>query len=91
MAYSTTNPPHLLSQAIAATRLWVYVSADAAAVVDAAGYFTNGFDLGMRQNDQIIVYNRAGNITTWHRVIVEAGNVIDLGDGTTVGSATDTD
>jgi hypothetical protein len=91
MAYSTSNPPVLLQQPIAGLRLWYYSSADAAATVDAAGYFTNGFDLGMRANDQIFVYNTAGSITTWHRVMVDAGNLIDLSDGTIIGSATDSD
>jgi hypothetical protein len=90
MSYSTANPPRLLMQAIAGQRLWYYESADAAATVDGSGYFSNGHDLGMRNKDQIIVFDTTNSITTWHRVAV-TGTTIDLGDGTTVGSATNSD
>ena len=90
MAYSTSSPPNLLVQAIAGQRLWYYESGDAAATVDASGYFTNGYNLGMRDKDQIIVYDTGSSITTWHRVIV-SGTTVNLANGTTVGSATDSD
>lgn len=64
MAYATTNPP-MLTLAGGLTRgnpnananeatginIWSYVSADAAATVNGAGYITNGDALGMKVGD----------------------------------------
>lgn len=95
MPYSTDNPPRCRSDSFAgAGNLWYYTSADAAAVVDTAGYITNGGRLGLKVGDLVQVYNTAGLIHTQHRVVsvsaVEPG-AVDLGDGTTVGTATNTD
>lgn len=91
MSYSTSSPPRLLVQPIAGRSLWYYESADAAATIDASGYITNGYDLGMRDKDQLIAYDTGNSITTWHRVINTSGTTINLSNGTTVGTATDSD
>jgi hypothetical protein len=73
---------------------WYYTSADAAATVDAAGYITNGGNLGMKVGDLVQVYNTAGLVHSMHRVVsvsTTAPGAVDLGDGTTVGTATNTD
>lgn len=55
MAYSTSNPPKLSAQPIAGPRLWIYTSTDVSTDVDDAGYFTNGYLLGMRVGDVVHV------------------------------------
>lgn len=70
-------------------RLYVLKSAEAAGDIDANGYITGGYDLGMRASDSVIVVDTATPLTTFHRVESStAGGVSDLAVGTTVGSAT---
>ncbi|MER9410309.1 hypothetical protein [Mesorhizobium sp. M0589] len=91
MAYSTSLPPVLISQGIAGFRFWKYESADAATAVRVNGYFTNGFKLGMRANDIVIVTATGTNATTIHTVNqATAALGVDLTDGLAVGT-TDTD
>lgn len=91
MAYSTSNPPRRMVEGIGGgAKLWFYSSADAAATVDASGYFTNGYDLGMRDGDLIFVYQTAGKIWSAHTVTV-SGTTVNLADGTTIGSTTNSD
>jgi hypothetical protein len=91
MSYSKTNPPAIVWQSIAGPKLWVYQSTDAASVVDASGYFTNGYDLGMRQNDLCFVTDTdASPVITTSHVVNVSGTTVDLSDGVTIGS-TNTD
>lgn len=92
MAYSTSNPPNLEVQSIAGPRTWRYVSTDPSTDVDASGYFTNGYELGMRDGDQVIVVDSDSthNQITSHSVKV-TGTTIDLSDGVSVGGAADAD
>ncbi len=91
MAYATSNPPSVFKQLGAAGRnLWFYGSPDAASVVDASGYFSNGTDLGMKDKDLIWVMDTDTGLTTMHIVLVAAG-VVDLTDGTAVTTATNSD
>ena len=71
MAYSTANPPALVSAPLTgAGRLWYYTSTDVATDVDATGYFTNGNALDMAVNDIVLVCDTdTGPVTTIHRVI----------------------
>lgn len=89
MAYDTANPPQLVNQAVNGRRLWRYASTDQAATVDDSGYFTNGYDLGMRDGDVIEVYETDTKILTTH-VVVVSGTTVNIADGTTVGTATNT-
>ena len=96
MAYSASNPPVLLTQAIAGVRLWYHTSADATAAADASGFITNGGALGMKVSD--IVYHKdsttAATALTMHKVVTVSATypgAVDLGDGTVVASATNTD
>lgn len=98
MAYSTASPPRLTnvgglySPAGAGGQLWFYSTADTAATVDTTGYITNGYDLGMRVGDLVLVQVTGTGVITTHRVVsVTVNGAADLGDGTTVGSATNTD
>lgn len=60
MAYSTNNPPFLITQGVAGSvtdrgnKVWGYNSSDLMGTVAATGYFTNGFALGMRVGDRLL-------------------------------------
>lgn len=57
MAYSTSSPPSLLTQAIsnnAKPRVWIYANTDADTVVDDATYITDALGLGMKVGDLFI-------------------------------------
>jgi hypothetical protein len=92
MAYSTSNPPRLVSQPIAGLRMWQYTSADAVTLVRVSGYFTNGWELGMRAGDLVSVLdNDASPITgslCW--VTSAVAGTVDLSDGVTI-TGTDSD
>jgi len=90
MAYSVQNPPALVYQAVGGmVRHWVYKSPDAAAVVAAAGYFTNGQKLGLKIGDLIEVINTTGNISTLHQVSAVGLTTTDINDATVI-NQTDT-
>lgn len=97
--YSTSNPPLMIStgalhngSAELTPRLWVYSSVDAVTLVRVAGYFTNGWALGMRKGDLVFVLdNDASPITgsiCW--VAAASATSVDLSDGTTI-TGTNTD
>ena len=92
MAYSTSNPPRLVQQPIAGLRMWQYDSVDAVTAVRVSGYFTNGWDLGMRKGDIVVVLdNDASPITgSWCWVTSADASAVDLSDGVTI-AGTDTD
>lgn len=96
MAYSTSNPPRLLEQAMAeqTNRLWALEGVDAAATVDTAGYISNAGILGMKVNDLVRYVDTNLNIVSMFRVASISTTypyAANLADGTTVGSATNTD
>lgn len=90
--YSTSNPPRLVAQPIAGLRMWQYTSDDAVTAVRVSGYFTNGYDLGMRQGDIVVVLdNDASPITgSWCWVTSATSSAVDLSDGVTI-TGTDSD
>ncbi|MEJ2416240.1 MAG: hypothetical protein P8Y45_04795, partial [Exilibacterium sp.] len=56
MAYSTSNPPMLVSQTPAGTyRVFSYLSTNAVGATDATGFFTDGYARGMRIGDRVNV------------------------------------
>lgn len=89
MAYSTTNPPMLVTEAplTGAGQMWRYASTHTGAEADAAGFFTNAKDLGMRAGDLLINVTTAYQ-QTMHSVLSVSSTGADLGDGTTVGTST---
>ena len=96
MAYSTSEPPVCILQAVAGPRIWYHASADATAAADASGFITNGGALGMKVND--IVYHKDSTTDatalTMHKVVTVSSTypgAVDLSDGTVVGSATNSD
>jgi hypothetical protein len=93
MAYTTSNPPQLLCGGVGSgLRIWAYSSADAVTLVRVAGYFTNGWSLGMRAGDIVLVLdNDASPITgSWCWVTSATSSEVDLSDGVTI-TGTDSD
>lgn len=96
MAYSTSAPPVLITQAIAGLRIWYHTSADATAAADASGFISNGGSLGMKAGDIVYHKDSTTNATalTMHKVVTVSSTypgAVDLSDGTVVGSATNSD
>ena len=88
MSYSTSSPPILIAQGIGGgNRLWFYSSTDASTVVDASGYITNGYSLGMRQGDAVLVLDSDASpvALTCHVVTTATSTAVDLSDGVSVG------
>ena len=90
MAYDTANPPQLVMGALGGTgsQVWSYRSTDASTVVDAAGYITNGGNLGMRVGDIVIVTDTdasppAVTIHGVNSVSTTAPGAVDLTDAYT--------
>lgn len=93
MAYSTDNPPALVSQGVGGNyREWVYKSTDPLTAVRVNGYFSDGYDLGMRVGDKVtIVDTDASPIDTAIAVVsVATAAGVNLTDGTELAGA-DTD
>lgn len=94
MAYViATSVPHLIAQGIGGTgKIFQYQSVDAQADVDAAGYFTDGYDRGMRAQDHVLVVdNDASPIaSSLHMVNAASASSVDLNNGVAV-TATDSD
>jgi hypothetical protein len=92
MAYSTSNPPAMLTQTMSGNKLWFYSSTDAATAVRVSGYITDGYDLGMRAGDMVIVVDSDATPIAMQLMIVTSAtsSAVDLSDGTAV-TATDTD
>lgn len=63
MAYSSTNPPVLVSQPFGsrAGGLWTYLSSHDVASVAASSFFSNGYSLGMQSGDFIGVVQMSSN------------------------------
>jgi len=93
MAYSAAVAvPEMITQSIAGLRVWRYSSADAVTLVRVSGYFTDGWDRGMKAGDLVYVLdNDASPITgslCW--VTSATSTAVDLSDGVTI-TGTDTD
>jgi hypothetical protein len=94
MAYATTNPPREISMGPLAGsvggRIWSYVSADVAATVAGAGYFSNAGQLGMKANDVILVVDTSTPLLTGflvHSISATSPGAATLGaSGITLGN-----
>lgn len=92
MAYSTSNPPMLVTEAplTGAYQRWVHSSADAQAAVNTSGFITNGGNLGMKVGDIVEHHDTGTGITTSHSVITvnATTGAVDLSDGVVIGDFT---
>lgn len=91
MAYSTSNPPVRLCGGIGSSMsIWGYKSADGQTDVRVAGYFTNGYDLGMRAGDIVFAVDTDTYAGSMHIVNAATASSVDLNDGVAI-AATDSD
>lgn len=94
MAYSNAGL-RLVRDAFAGQgpQVWSYRSTDAATAVDADGYISDGQDFGMKVGDIVEVQDTDTYLTTTHIVasLSTTNRSVDLADGTTIGSTTDSD
>ena len=95
MAYSTDNPPRLLSDGIGGGdyQVWMYRSTDTATAVRVDGYITNATKLGMKAGDIVLGVDTDASPIAAHFYVVSAINAngsADLSDGTAI-VATDSD
>jgi hypothetical protein len=74
MAYSASNPPHLIAGRIGGTgiRLWGYRSTDAETAFDDTDYVTNADDLGMATGDFVFIVDTTNSLSTLAQVTVDA-------------------
>lgn len=69
MSYANTGLRCLIPAAGGGPAVWYYASADAHTAVDAAGWFSDGADFGLKANDVMIVVDTATPTATIHRVL----------------------
>ena len=64
MAYSTDNPPRLITQGVGASTgsLWHYTDGDPVNTVLGTDYFSNGDALGMAVNDTVIITDETNSL-----------------------------
>ena len=81
MAYSTSNPPALVSQRVGASSgaIWVYSDGDSIGTITGAGYFTDGDALGMVAGDIVVIIN-----TTNHSAKYATVSSVTAGGAATV-------
>ena len=92
MAYAGTtstspNVPRMVSQGITGFRQWVYVSTHISSDIEAAGFFTDAYDLGVKVADSFLHVTSTGGVITAHSVLAVTTTGADLGVGTTIGLA----
>lgn len=92
MPYSTSAPPRLIAGGLTGGNTWYYTSTDAATAVRVSGYFTNGYDLGMRVGDIVFMVDSDASPTAAQIFVVNAASptAVDVSDGVAI-TATDTD
>ncbi len=66
MAYSTSNPPRLVSQSVGANGgdIWVYKDADSLDDVADVNYVSDAADLALKAGDRVIHIDTTDNVTT---------------------------
>lgn len=76
MAYATSNPPKLVVAGVGdGPGIWIYVDDDAHTDIDADDYFSDGDDLGMKEDDALLYHDSDTATSTIHfvRAPVTAG------------------
>ncbi len=92
MSYApTTTQPQLWISAIGASpRIWVYYNSDAETSVDASGYFTDGYSLGMRDGD-VLYYYKTDTKVWYAATVTVSGTTVDMANFTATTTANNTD
>ena len=82
MSYAASGLKLLVPQMGGGPGVWYYKSNDAHTDVDASGYFSDGLQMGMKDNDIVIVVDEDTATTTIHHVSGVSG------DAATIAAAT---
>ena len=69
MAYSTGTLDCMVPRVGSGPAIWIYSNTDAHTDVDAAGYFSDGDDMGLVLDDIMCVIDTDTATITWHRVL----------------------
>ena len=73
MAYSTSNPPQLISQGVGGKgKLWMYKSTDDENAFDDTDYITNAKALGMTTGDAVIAIDSTNGLTSIGKVTIDS-------------------
>ena len=67
MSYSNAGLRNVVSGVSGGPGIWIYTSADAHGDVDAAAYFSDGADFGLKSGDVVIVIDTNVGTCTVHR------------------------
>ncbi len=79
MAYNVANQPRCIVPAgITGPAIWLYRDGDAHTDVDAADYFSDGLQLGMKVGDILFVQNDSTYVITIHSVLSFSGNAATI-------------
>lgn len=83
MSYSTSNPPVKVAGGLGSgPTVWQYSSTNIHTDVDAAGFFTNGGDLGMKVGDTVFVLDTGTPTTTIHQVTAVSSGAATVSSAT---------
>ena len=92
MAYDNTKLHLIAAPLTGSGKIWQYIQGtDAAATIDAAGYFSDGAARGMAVNDIVICIDTstaATPLVTSHVVMSISSGAANVSLGTTIGSTT---
>lgn len=83
---TSPNPPLIVSQGITGHRTWVYVSTHISTDVNGTGFFTDGYQLGMKKGDAVLVVGSTTYIIAYHSVTTSVSTGASLSTGTLVSS-----
>jgi hypothetical protein len=81
MPYDANNPPMIAWSALGTRgpRIWTYENSDVDSAINAAGYITDGEDLGMKVGDMVWYYDTTTPGGSVHRVAsISAAGAVTL-------------
>ena len=93
MAYSTTNPPHLMGSPVGGGsfggQFWVHKTTETVSAVTASSFFSNGAALGMKVGDTVSVVS-VSTAGAFADTALTSVTVVTAGAGATVATLTST-
>lgn len=84
MAYNGANLSRMFGTFDGTHNVWMYVTTDAIATVNTAGYISDATDRGVKVRDVVLVMDTNAPTTSWCTVISITSGAADLSDGTAI-------
>ncbi len=83
LSSTTTSPnvPHMVTQAIAGPRHWIYSSTDVIDTVQTVNYFTDGQELGFKVGDSFLVINSSSYATHGASIVAVGSTICNISTG----------